>query len=149
MSRARERTLRAVRQNGRESDGGHRTESPSPLGTALSSAETPHLRSDQVLEALECVHGEGVIHGQVDPAHLMWFATDFSWKLISLTKASYVGAFAALPTESRYASPEAIRSAADGTRVRLEPSVDMWSFGVLAFEVLTCTSPSIRRTLSR
>ena len=65
------------------------------------------------------MHAQGIVHGNLDPSHIMWFATDFSWKLVNLDAASAVGDPVLLDhiTSRRYAAPE-IRRAMSSVRNR-------------------------------
>ena len=47
-----------------------------------------------------------------------------------------------------YTAPEIIKAAKKGTATRESPSLDMWSFGIIAFEVLTGASTERRYRLS-
>ena len=73
--------------------------------------------------------------------HRMCYAAECSWKLVDLEHASRDGREAAEHGPGRYASPEFSQAKKHSrTPFDLVPSTDMWSFGVIAFEVLTCAS---------
>ena len=99
----------------------------------------------QVLEALEYSHSQGFVHGGLDPTHVMWFADDLSWKLVNLSGAMPTGESTVQPNACRYTCPETTQSLEKGHGgICAKPSMDMWSFGLLAFEVLTSKPPSGR-----
>ena len=86
------------------------------------------------------MHAQGIVHGNLDPSHIMWFATDFSWKLVNLDAASAVGDPVLLDhiTSRRYAAPEIRRAMEQRSKqTRLECATDMWSMGLIAFEIFT------------
>ena len=95
----------------------------------------------QVLEALEYVHRQGIVHGQLHARHIIWCARDRAWKLIDFAQASPIGA-ATFPSKTGTRKPPEIALALKqrSERINGSPSTDMWSFGLVAFEVLTCTS---------
>ena len=72
----------------------------------------------------------------------MWFESDFSWKIVGLDYASFLDQPATLPrSTSRYTAPEILRAVdKDITQAQLLSAADMWSFGILTFEILTRTS---------
>ena len=70
----------------------------------------------------------------------MWFATDFTWKLVNLDTATAVGDAVQLEhiTSRRYAAPEIRRAVEQRSKqTRLECSSDMWAVGLVAFEIFT------------
>ena len=68
----------------------------------------------------------------------MWFAADFSWKLVNLSSALPTGESTVQPNVCRYTCPDTTQSLKKGHgSVCAKPSMDMRSFGLLAFEVLT------------
>ena len=94
----------------------------------------------QILRALSDVHGRNVVHGCLDPSHVVWFETDFCWKLVNLSAASAVGD----PIRKNirgspvYAAPEVLEAAEqDPGDARSNTSSDMWFFGLIAYGVLT------------
>ena len=69
----------------------------------------------------------------------MWFESDFSWKIVGLDYASFLDKPATLPrSTSRYAAPEILRAVdKDVAQAQLPSAADMWSFGIMTFEILT------------
>ena len=88
------------------------------------------------------MHGRNVVHGCLDPSHVVWFATDFCWKLVNLKAASAVGdpIPVNIGSSPAYAAPETLEAAErDSGDARSSASSDMWSFGLVAYGVLTGT----------
>jgi eukaryotic-like serine/threonine-protein kinase len=97
----------------------------------------------QVAAAIREAHARGIIHRDLKPSNV--FVThDANVKVLDFGLAtrsvrgpddstSTSSSFAGSP---RYMSPEQIRSSADVT-----PSTDVWSLGVLLFEMVTCKLP--------
>ena len=70
----------------------------------------------------------------------MWFATDFTWKLVNLDTATAAGDAVQFEhiTSRRYAAPEIRRAVEQRSKqTRLECSSDMWAVGLVAFEIFT------------
>lgn len=66
----------------------------------------------------------------------MWFP--YSWKLVDVDTAVEKGESSPLNYTPMYVSPEIIQAKEAGkSEIIPEASVDMWSFGIVAFEVLT------------
>ncbi len=99
----------------------------------------PPIKAAQVLEALEYLHSQHMTHGNLSPSNIVWFSSDFCWKLVELDYASRVEDQAIVPPLlSRYASPELMMAFHKRRRhVQLGPAADMWSIGVIAFEIFT------------
>ena len=80
----------------------------------------------------------------------MWFQSSLSWKLVGLDHASFLEEPTAFRRAiSRYAAPEISKAIEKGeTHVQLQPAADMWSFGIIAFEILTSTLAHILTLLT-
>ena len=80
----------------------------------------------------------------------MWFGAESAWKLVDLEHAAVEGQTAAQGSVGAHPPPEFLELQAqeETTVVRLASSADMWSFGVIAFEVLTCAFPPPPRRLA-
>lgn len=89
---------------------------------------------------MEHLHSEDIIHGDIQPSNIMFFSASRSWKLLDTDFSVKKGLPCAIHYTPLYASPEVIHAAVEGqSSITLEPSADMWSFGIVAFEVLTGT----------
>ena len=64
--------------------------------------------------------------------------SDHKWKLLDLDTAVIQGQSCAISFTPMYATPEmVIAEDAGKTEVTPETSLDMWSFGIVMFEILT------------
>ncbi|KAK3268131.1 hypothetical protein CYMTET_23350, partial [Cymbomonas tetramitiformis] len=72
------------------------------------------------------------------PANVVKFAAEDTWKLVDLATASSIREKAPVEYTLRYAAPEVIRAALEGHEVAArEPAADLWSAGVMMFELYT------------
>jgi serine/threonine-protein kinase len=111
---------------------------PIKLSTAMAIIK-------QTCRGLDYIHGQGFIHRDIKPANLLLFdggqvkLSDFgiarTWDSISLT---VTGMLVGTP---EYVSPEQIEGKKD-----LTPAADIYSLGVMMFEILTGISPFKRKT---
>eukprot|EP00854_Cymbomonas_tetramitiformis_P013131 gene13131-biopygen13524 len=92
-----------------------------------------------VFAALRFMHDEArVVHGDLKPANVVKFATEDTWKLVDLATASSIGEEAPVEYTLRYAAPEVVRAALeDHEVVAREPAADLWSAGVMMYELYT------------
>jgi len=94
----------------------------------------------EVLECLKHIHAHDIVHGDITPRSIVFSSSTQSWKLFGvdtgLKKGDACDACPACST-SFYIAPEVLHAADAGEAWIADPSMDMWSFGILAFEVLT------------
>ncbi|GIL60143.1 hypothetical protein Vafri_14777 [Volvox africanus] len=93
----------------------------------------------QILAALMHLHSHRIVHRDIKPANIMWFDDAHRFKLIDLAESAAFGE-AALPCcTPLYSAPEQIKSALEGkaSPAAVTPAADMWSFGIMAFEVFS------------
>lgn len=92
----------------------------------------------EILEAFVGLHSQGIRSGKVKPSLLMWYSSDQSWKFLGphLTlEAVSKGSFS---HSRRYAAPEILQNEAKHQSQVWNPQFsDMWTFGVIAFEILS------------
>lgn len=92
------------------------------------------LALSQILEALVELHRQRVVHRDLKPTNIMWFSKEHMWKLVDLDTCVPNGTPSSVIYTPLYAPPEAIKAQEEAS---LETSADMWSFGIIAFEVLS------------
>ncbi|KAK3239489.1 hypothetical protein CYMTET_50581 [Cymbomonas tetramitiformis] len=94
---------------------------------------------NDVFMALRFLHDDAqLVHGDIKPANLVKFEVEDMWKLIDLATANPIGEEAQLEYTLRYAPPELVHAARKGHRkATREPAVDMWSVGVIMYELYT------------
>jgi eukaryotic-like serine/threonine-protein kinase len=114
---------------------------PLPVAEALDAAR-------QVAGALEAAHAQGIVHRDLKPANIkrrpdgsvkvldFGLAKPLAWAT-DPAQATQVGRIGGTPA---YMSPEQARGEA------VDSQADIWSFGVVLFELLTGVSPFARRT---
>ena len=88
-----------------------------------------------VINALHVLHKHRVAHLDVKPSNIMRFGTDF--KLVDVGSWGEFGS-GVVPTYTlRYCSPEMMQFAFKNTRAVVRPAMDVFSLGVVAFELLS------------
>jgi Tol biopolymer transport system component len=115
---------------------------PLPVSDALDIAR-------QVAEALEAAHAQGIVHRDLKPANIkrrpdgaikvldFGLAKPLAWSADDPVGATETGVIGGTPA---YMSPEQARG--EG----LDAQADIWSFGVVLFELLSGISPFARKT---
>ena len=83
------------------------------------------------------MHAEGVVHCDVKPSNVALFSESVKWKLIDLDEAQKAEESRVRCFTPHYAAPEVLREYPEGDLPVAKPSVDIWSCGILAYEVLT------------
>jgi len=92
----------------------------------------------EVLQCLKSIHRQDIVHCDIKPSNIMFFPSSHSWKLLDADLGAKTGEWCAIRYTLMYAAPEIIQAEERGEKSFVaETSMDMWSFGVLAFEVLT------------
>ncbi|KXZ43924.1 hypothetical protein GPECTOR_77g21 [Gonium pectorale] len=145
---------------GQEQALGSATEAPPPTATAAQRSPTlPTLQEEaaaaaEVLGALVHLHGRRMVHRDIKPANIMWFDEAHRFKLIDLAECAAAGETAPPACTPLYSAPEQIKAAleataaaatsaggaataADAAAAAVGPAADMWSFGIVAYEVLS------------
>jgi serine/threonine protein kinase/Tfp pilus assembly protein PilF len=141
--------VQSLPEEGTRSQGGATTSVPESASTSLtetSAADRKWLDAtarllSEVADALHYAHGRGVIHRDIKPANLMLsrdgrlMITDFGLaRLIQEPGLTVSGSFMGTPA---YMSPEQIAAG----RMKLDHRTDVYSLGVVLYEVLTLQRP--------
>lgn len=108
----------------------------------------------QILEGLNDLHKHYIIHRDLKPSNIMWFSADHSWKLTDLDNWGPANVASPVAYTLMYAPPEVVAADVHGEKeVVLETSADMWSFGIIAYELTTgatlcwCPSSPLKRRM--
>ena len=84
------------------------------------------------------LHGAGYVHRDLKPSNFLWLPRQNRWTIIDFGSVARAGRPADMSFSLRYAAPEVVDAVHRGDRkIRPEPSQDVWSLGVTAFELLT------------
>jgi len=77
------------------------------------------------------------VHGDLKPQNIMKYQPEDVWKLIDFDTASYVSEKRPFDYTVPYAAPEVVKYRRGAGDVAVDCSADMWSFGIIAYEVLS------------
>ncbi|OCC11579.1 Serine/threonine-protein kinase PknL [Streptomyces sp. PTY087I2] len=113
------------------------------LHTATTPPTDPNTTLTQICEGLTHLHDAGWIHGDLKPANILVMA-DGTVRLADFnTAARLEGTHAYAPpfTSRDHTPPEQLWPEMDERGTRVQPSVDVWAFGVLAHTLLTGAHP--------
>ena len=86
------------------------------------------------------LHAAGYVHRDLRPAHVLWLPPENWWFVIDFGCTAPIGSErrAALSLSSlRYAAPEAVAAYRGDRTMLVDVSLDAWSLGVFAYELLT------------
>ena len=85
------------------------------------------------------MHAAGYVHRDLKPANVMWLPRQNRWTVIDFGCVVRIGVTAPLSFTLAYAPPEVASAWRDGRHhIQATAAMDSWSFGVMAFEMLTC-----------
>ncbi|GMH38877.1 hypothetical protein BSKO_06775 [Bryopsis sp. KO-2023] len=92
----------------------------------------------KVCSAVQDMHRHGIVHRDLKPSNVVMFSASLSWKLIDFGSWAKKGTKAPIEYTLRYAPPEVLMEhASDATEIIAKPSLDIWSLGLIFWEVLT------------
>lgn len=88
-------------------------------------------------ERLKALHAAGYVHRDLKPANVMWLPRANRWTVIDFGCVAPVMSQRKAALSVRYAAPEAVGAHRGGRCMVVDESLDAWSLGVLAYELLT------------
>lgn len=91
-------------------------------------------------ERLKALHAAGYVHRDLKPANVMWLPRENRWTTIDFGCVAPVRSQRMAALSVRYAAPEAVHAYRQGRAMIVDESLDAWSLGVLAYELLTGAS---------
>jgi len=95
-------------------------------------------KTPPLAERLADLHALSVVHRDLKPSSVMYFPQDGRWKLIDLDAAAIIGEEAKICCTLEYACPEVIiADSQKETRMVTQTSMDLFSLGIICFEVIT------------
>lgn len=92
---------------------------------------------NRVAERLMVLHEAGLVHRDMKSANILWLPRMNAWTIIDFECVATCGELRDPAFTAQYAAPEAVKAAARCERMRVSTSLDSWSLGVVAFELLT------------
>lgn len=92
----------------------------------------------KISKALQFLHQQRIVHRDLKPGNAVVYSANlFTLKLIDLGSACQRGEEASIEYTLRYAAPEIVKAHFENaTSVTAHPSADMWSLGLIFWEVL-------------
>ncbi|MBN1260195.1 MAG: protein kinase [Anaerolineae bacterium] len=96
------------------------------MGTPMPDHDTAIQVACDVLSALEALHARDLVHGVLTPAHVL-----FHDRVIKVDAAVLPAALELAGEDLRYAAPEVILGDSP------QPSADVWSLGIILYELAT------------
>ena len=99
----------------------------------------------QIGELVKSLHERSMTHGSLAPSSFVRHSSDVCWRFVDLEHKPCVEKWrSASCLPNRYFAPEIAQAIQHSqARIQLDPAADMWSLGIIAFELLTCTERRI------
>jgi serine/threonine protein kinase len=93
----------------------------------------------EVADLVAELHAAGYVHRDLKPGNVMCLPRDEKWAITDHGCVARLGISEPLRFSLAYAAPEVVRTAMqpDSKGIVADTAFDAWSFGVIAFEILT------------
>ena len=102
----------------------------------------------QLCQLLKTLHSEGVVHGDLMPSNVHHFSAMDHWKLLETDRASVSDEPKPIYYTIEYTAPEMLDAAEkNGESVILTPKYDIFSLGIILYEILSGLSPTASHEL--
>ena len=104
----------------------------------------------QVCQLLKTLHSEGVVHGDLKPSNVHFFAATNQWRLLETDRASASDELKPIHYTIEYTAPEML-DAAEKEREYIIPSpkYDIFCLGIVLYEILSGLLPTASHELRR
>lgn len=88
--------------------------------------------------ALMDLKEQRILHRDLNPNHIVWSGTQCKFQITGFHKAVVESEFGTNDWITKYGDSDVISiMGSKGEKISLDPSIDMWSFGLIAYEVMT------------
>lgn len=92
----------------------------------------------QIISCIDHLSKRNIVHCNVKPSNILFFLSTHSWKLAGLENARWASRPAPIDYLAEYVAPELLMAEEKGLKdIVLDSSADMWSVGMVAFELLS------------
>lgn len=84
------------------------------------------------------LHDSKIVHCDLKPENIMFFESEHMWKVLNLDSAAFCREPSEVHSTQRYTAPEIMQAKQQGLKkISVDTSADMWSFGIILFEVMS------------
>lgn len=86
---------------------------------------------------IRSMHSAGYVHRNIKPGNVVWLPHANKWVTLDVASATRIGKAAVLNVTLAYAAPEVVEALESRRKLVASAAQDMWTLGVIAFEMLT------------